>query len=467
MMDKPLHVLILAGGSGTRLWPLSREEMPKQFLSVCGDSLTLLQRTASRMTAMTAPERLRVVASGRWKPLINHQLAGIGLKGSVVIEEPEGKNTAPAIALGVARIVLEGAGDDDLVLVCPSDHIIRDEAEFFRAAEMAAAAASEGSLVTFGIKPTSPETGFGYIKTFKTSRPWLDVDMFVEKPDENTARGYLESGDYYWNGGIFCFKISDIISAFNDYFPEIAPIFKAGREEMSRWFLASPPQSIDYAIMEKARNIACVPLDAGWSDVGSWDAVYDNSQRDESENATVGNVRLQGGRNNLVVGYDRLICGVDLDSMIVIDTPDAIFVSPRGSSQKLRNVVRDLSEAHYEEVSEAPVSARQWGVYNILSKGPRQKIKRLEVSPGKSLSLQYHMHRSEHWVVVSGTARVTVHAIGDADTAKPRLVHEGESVFVPKGYVHRLENPGKVPLEIIEVQIGEYVGEDDIVRTAD
>jgi mannose-1-phosphate guanylyltransferase/mannose-6-phosphate isomerase len=406
--------------------------MPKQFLSVCGDSLTLLQRTALRMTAMTAPERLRVVASARWKPLIDHQLAGIGLKGSLVIEEPEGKNTAPAIALGVARTVRDGAGDEDLVLVCPSDHIIRDEAAFSGAVEVASEAASEGSLVTFGIKPASPETGFGYIKTLKTSHPWLDVDMFVEKPDENTARGYLESGDYYWNGGIFCFRVSDIITAFNDYFPEIAPIFNADLDDLHRWFMISSPQSIDYAIMEKARNIACVPLDAGWSDVGSWDAVYDNSPRDESENATVGNVWLQGGRDSLVVGYDRLICGVDLDSMIMIDTPDAIFISPRGSSQKLRNVVRELSEAHCEEVSEAPTSARQWGVYKVLSKGPRHKIKRLEVSPGRSLSLQYHMHRSEHWVVVSGTASVTVCAIGDENAARSRLVHEGESVFVPK-----------------------------------
>jgi mannose-1-phosphate guanylyltransferase/mannose-6-phosphate isomerase len=405
-----------------------------------------------------------VVASGKWKPLINHQLAGIGLEGSFIIEEPEGKNTAPAIALGVAEIVLDGAAGDDLVLVCPSDHIIRDGTAFERSVEMAAKAASAGNLVTFGIKPVSPETGFGYIKTVKTSRPWLDVDMFVEKPDENTARSYLESGDYYWNGGIFCFRVSDIISAFVDYFPEIAPIFNVGRDDLPRWFMASPPQSIDYAIMEKARNIACVPLDAGWSDVGSWDAVYDNSPRDENENATVGNVRLQGGCDSLVVGYDRLICGVDLDSMIVIDTPDALFISPRGSSQKLRDVVKDLSEAHCEEVSEAPTIARRWGVYKVLSKGPRRKIKQLEVSPGKSLSLQYHMHRSEHWVVVRGTARVTVCAIGDENTEKPRLVHEGESVFVPKGYVHRLENPGKVPLEIIEVQIGEYVGEDDIER---
>ncbi|MDR1885039.1 MAG: mannose-1-phosphate guanylyltransferase/mannose-6-phosphate isomerase [Synergistaceae bacterium] len=463
-MTEKLHVLILAGGSGTRLWPLSREEMPKQFLSVCGLELTLLQQTASRMAAIASPDRLHVVASGKWKPLINHQLAGIGLTGELVIEEPEGRNTAPAIALGVASLMQDGASVDDLVIVCPSDHIIRDEAEFSRAVKLAEGAASAGSLVTFGIKPTSPETGFGYIKTIKTSNAWLDVDHFVEKPDARTAEGYLESGDYYWNGGIFCFRISDIVGAFSDYFPEISPIFNADRGDLSRWFLASPSQSIDYAIMEKVRNIVCVPLDAGWSDVGSWDSVFDNSPRDGSNNATAGNVRLQGGRESLVVGHDRLICGVDLDSMIVVDTPDALFISPRGSSQKLRDVVRGLSDSNCDEVSEAPLSARQWGVYKVLSKGARHKIKHLEVSPGRSLSLQYHLHRSEHWVVVRGTARVTVFRIGDDGASTPRLIHEGESVFVPKGYMHRLENPGKVPLEIIEVQIGEYVGEDDIER---
>jgi mannose-1-phosphate guanylyltransferase/mannose-6-phosphate isomerase len=414
--------------------------------------------------ALSDPDHIHIIASGKWRALINYQLGGIGISGDVVIDESEGRNTAPAIALGTTQLLRDGAESDDIVLICPSDHIIRDEAEFANAVRIAMEAASEGNLVTFGIKPLSPETGFGYIKTVKTGRTWLDVDQFVEKPDLDTARTYIESGDYYWNGGIFCFRISDIIAAFTDYFPEGAAIFNANQDDVARCFMASPKESIDYAIMEKARNIACVSLDAGWSDVGSWDAVYDNSPHDENENATVGNVKLQGGRNNLIVGNDRLICGVDLDSMIVVDTPDALFVSPRGSSQKIRDVVRDLSESNYDEISEAPISARQWGAYRVLSKGTRHKIKRLEVSPGCSLSLQYHMHRSEHWVIVSGTAKVLVYNHGEEITVREKLVHEGESVFVPKGYLHRLENPGKIPLEIIEVQIGEYVGEDDIVR---
>jgi mannose-1-phosphate guanylyltransferase/mannose-6-phosphate isomerase len=293
------------------------------------------------------------------------------------------------------------------------------------------------------------------------------VDSFVEKPDLDTAKSYMESGNYYWNGGIFCFGIGNIVRAYEDYFPEGARIFGAEPEDMKKWFLSSPVESIDYAVMEKARNIACVPLDAGWSDVGSWDAVYENSPLDERRNAAVGNVSLHGGGNSLVIGGERLVCGVDLDSMIVVDTPDALFVAPRGASQKLRGIVGELTRSHRDEIVEAPVSARPWGTYRVLSKGERHKIKRIVVSPGGRLSLQYHMHRSEHWVVVKGAARVVIYDHGENDAAKEQLVHEGESVFVPKGFLHRLENPGRIPLEIIEVQIGEYVGEDDIERVKD
>ena len=467
MSSVNVYTLILAGGSGTRLWPLSRDEMPKQFLSVCGHQQTLLQQTAARLLSVVSPDSLYVIASSRWKPLINHQLMGIGLKDGRVIEEPEGRNTAPAIALGIAELLHRGAADEDVVLVCPSDHLIADENAFVQAIEVAKRAACEGNLVVFGIKPTGPETGFGYIKTQNSLKEWLVVDSFVEKPNEETARGYIESGDYYWNGGIFCFRISDMISAIAEYFPESAPIFNGDYREIIHSFLASPKESIDCAVMERARNIVCVPLDAGWSDVGSWDAVYENSIRDEQNNAMVGDVVLYDARDNLIVGHDRLICGIDLDSMIVIDTPDALFIAPRGSSQKLRSVVKNLSDAGRDEVREAPMNARPWGTYRVLSKGERHKIKRIEVDPGKRLSLQYHMHRSEHWVVVQGTARVLVCDHGEECNTKEILVHEGESVFVPKGKLHRLENPGKIPLEIIEVQIGEYVGEDDIARIFD
>ena len=459
--------LILAGGSGTRLWPLSRGEMPKQFLAVCGDKLTLLQRTVVRLLPTAPKENIKVVASGKWRPLINHQLSSVGLSGSFVIEEPEGRNTAPAIALGIAELINSGASPDDLVLICPSDHLIRDEGSFIRAIGEAKRAARNGQLVTFGITPTSPETGFGYIKTSKGEHSWLSVDSFTEKPNREDAERYLESGSYYWNGGIFCFRVSDAISAFCKYLPESSPIFDAKEDELNEFFMQIPKNSIDYAIMEHANNIACIPLDAGWSDVGSWDAVYENSPHDESGNACIGNAELNGGSESLIIAHDRLVCGVDLESMIVVDTPDALFISPRGSSQKLRDVVKQLHESGHEEVTEAPMSARPWGTYRVLSKGERHKIKRIEVAPGRRLSLQYHLHRSEHWVVVQGTARVTICALEEGTKQNEILLHEGESFFVPKGKLHRLENPGRIPLEIIEVQIGEYVGEDDIIRAED
>jgi mannose-1-phosphate guanylyltransferase/mannose-6-phosphate isomerase len=446
---------------------MSREEMPKQFLALCGDDKTLLQRTALRLLSVVGKDRLRVVASGRWRALVAHQILSIGMNGDFIIEEPEGRNTAPAIALGMAQLLLSGASPDDTVLVCPSDHLIKDEENFRQAVRVAMGAAYAGNLVTFGIKPTKPDTGFGYIKTETTANPWLAADEFVEKPDLKTAADYIESGDYYWNGGIFCFRLSDMISAFETHFPEGASIFGAEREHIVSHFLSAPKQSIDYAVMEKARNIACVPLDAGWSDVGSWDSVYENSPRDKKNNAATGDIFLSGGMDNLIIGSDRLICGVDLDSMIIVDTPDALFISPKGSSQKLRDVVKVLSDAGRDEVRESPVSARPWGTYRVLSKGDRQKIKKIEVVPGKRLSLQYHVHRSEHWIVVKGVARVTICDHGENTQGKEIFVHEGESIFVPKGKLHRLENPGKIPLEIIEVQIGEYVGEDDIERVDD
>ncbi|MDR1580407.1 MAG: mannose-1-phosphate guanylyltransferase/mannose-6-phosphate isomerase [Synergistaceae bacterium] len=462
-----IYALILAGGSGTRLWPLSREEMPKQFLAVCGSEYTLLQQTVRRMLRLTDIDRLRVIASGKWHPLVTHQLSCMGIDRDYVVEEPEARNTAPAIALGIASLIGGGADDGDIVLVCPSDHIIASEAVFREAVFGAAEAAAAGNIVTFGIKPTSPETGFGYIKTSETGERWLAVDSFVEKPDLDTAKSYIESGNYYWNGGIFCFSIGSMVNAYNDYFPEGARIFSAEAEDTKKCFLSSPIESIDYAVMEKARNMACIPLDAGWSDVGSWDAVYENSPLDERRNASVGNVSLHGGGNSLVIGEERLICGIDLDSMIVVDTPDALFIAPRGASQKLRGVVGELARSHHDEIVEAPTSARPWGTYRVLSKGERHKIKRLSVSPGGRLSLQYHMHRSEHWVVVKGTAKVVIYDHGEECEARERLIHEGESVFVPKGCLHRLDNPGRIPLEIIEVQIGEYVGEDDIKRVSD
>lgn len=465
-----IHALILAGGSGTRLWPLSREEMPKQFLSLCGQTQTLLQSSVNRLCPLVSKDDFWVVASDCWRSLVIQQLTSFGFDADHFIDEPEGRNTAPAIAFAIASMILRGVSVDDFLLVCPSDHIIADIEAFQRAVSDAVESASAGNLVVFGVKPTAPETGFGYVKVKKElpiGGVGCAVDSFVEKPTADVAEQYLASGNYYWNGGLFCFRIKDMMQAMTMHYPESKALFDASMDTVRDLFLMLPKLSIDYAVMEKATNIVCVPLDAGWSDVGSWSAVYENSVSDDAGNVLAGDVILQGSKGNMVIAPDRLVCGVDIEDMVVVDTPDALFISPRSSSQKLRSIVDVLKECDRKELRESVSSARPWGRYTILADGDRHKIKRIVVEPGKRLSLQYHVHRSEHWIVVQGTARVMILYPGETPSDAARFLHEGESVFVPKGRLHRLENPGKIPLEIIEVQIGEYVGEDDIVRVDD
>jgi mannose-1-phosphate guanylyltransferase/mannose-6-phosphate isomerase len=458
-----LHVLILAGGSGTRLWPLSREELPKQFLPLVGER-TLLQETVLRLVPLASAQSVRVVAGREWQALVRHQVGGIlSREADPVIIEPVGRNTGPAIALGLASLrETASAAEDDIVLVCPSDHVIRDRDAFVRSVRIAIDAAEKGALVTFGIVPDGPETGYGYMECGpeEESGGVRPVLRFVEKPSLEAAEAYLKSGRYLWNGGMFCFRLGRMASDLNRHVPEIGALCEAGLGALLDGFESLPSVSIDYAVMEKADDVAAVPLQAGWSDVGSWDAVYRALPADEDGNAVRGNVRLIGGRDNLLYGNHRLIFGVDLHDMLVVDTPDALFVAPRGSSQKVREVVRELKKEGRREVVEAPVNARPWGTYETLGQASRYRIKRIVVEPGARLSLQYHHHRSEHWVVVRGTAQVNL-------DGSESMLYEGQSCFVPKGTPHRLSNPGKVPLEIIEVQNGEYVGEDDIVRLDD
>ncbi len=457
-----LHVLVLAGGSGTRLWPLSREELPKQFLPLVSER-TLLQDTVTRLVPVASPGSIRVVAGREWQALVRHQLRGIlPSQPDPVVVEPVGRNTCAAIALGLSSLrEKSGASEDDLVLVCPSDHVIRDRDAFAGAVREAAEAAGEGFLVTFGIVPKAPETGYGYMECEETGRKSArKVLRFVEKPSLETAEGFVGSGRHLWNGGMFCFRVDRMERDLRLHAPQVAALYDAGLEALLDGFGSLPAVSIDYAVMEKADRVAAVPLDAGWSDVGSWDSVYEALPADESGNAVKGNVRLSGGSGSLLYGDHRLVFGVDLHDMLVVDTPDALFVAPRGSSQKVREVVRRLKEEGRREVAEAPVNARPWGTYETLGQSSRYKIKRIVVEPGARLSLQYHHHRSEHWVVVRGTALVGL-------DGSESMVYEGQSCYVPKGTPHRLSNPGKVPLEIIEVQNGEYVGEDDIVRLDD
>jgi mannose-1-phosphate guanylyltransferase/mannose-6-phosphate isomerase len=457
-----LYTLILAGGSGTRLWPLSREELPKQFLHLTNHS-TLLQNTVARCLAFTDPSRLFVVAGRDWGALVEHQVRQVASPvTNPVVTEPCGRNTCPAVALGLSFLLERcGAAMEDPVLICPSDHVIKDTDAFSAAVGKAVEAAGEGRICTFGVVPRSPETGFGYIHAQDMNDGGYGIaEEFVEKPDTEKAVRYVEDGSYYWNSGMFLFRIGDMVEAMKRYIPQIGEAAVQGYDHLLAAFPDLPSISLDYAVMEKLEGTAMVPLDAGWSDVGSWDAVYDISGKDGSNNAIHGEALLAGSSDNLMFSRERLLVGVDLHDMLVVDTPDALFVAPRGSSQKVRDIVGELKKLGRKEASVAPESARPWGTYKILTDGERYKIKKIAIDPGKRLSLQYHRHRSEHWVVVEGTAFVTL-------DGKALFVHEGESVFVPKNSLHRLANPGKTPLEIIEVQNGDYLGEDDIVRIED
>lgn len=463
-MNPNLHVLVLAGGSGTRLWPHSREDLPKQFLSLGGDH-TLLEETLRRLGRITRPENLSVIVGSRWSALVRQQASrvfpGTGLR---LVEEPCARNTAPAIALGLAALRDFGVIDDDLVLVCPSDHVIRDEDAFSAAVGEASRAAVAGYLTVFGIVPDRPDTGFGYVRMAKepmeTGIPWAPVERFVEKPDLETAQSYLDEGNYLWNGGMFLFRLGDMAAEISGQVPEIGRLLERGYRAIADEFHRLPSISIDYAVMEKAGKVAAVPLAAGWSDLGSWDAVYAEAGKDERRNAVSGDVLLRESCGSLVMADGRLVVGIGVEDLIIIDTADALFVAPRGCSQKVRDAVRLLREGDRKEAVEPTSSVRPWGTYRVLSEGERFKIKHIMVEPGRRLSLQYHHHRTEHWVVVRGTALVTV---GE----DRKYIHEGESIFVGRNDRHRLENPGKVPLEIVEIQNGEYLGEDDIVRLDD
>jgi mannose-1-phosphate guanylyltransferase/mannose-6-phosphate isomerase len=475
-----VYGLILAGGSGVRLWPKSREELPKQFLSLRQGN-TLLQVTVTRMLHVLPKERLYAVAGGKWRALVSYQAREAAfVPEDFLIAEPAARNTAPAILLGCEALREKGMANHDVVIVAPSDHLVKDMNAFAQALRRAITAAEEGFLATLGIAPTRPDTGYGYIQCRapedsegqnerddqKTSPPdpaCFEVEGFIEKPSLELAERYVkgtEGSRYFWNGGIFVFTPATLYRELEQTAPDLYEITRKGYKALSENFEALPSISFDYAVMEKAQQVAMVELDAGWSDVGSWDALYEVLDKDGFYNSRIGDVLLQGSERCLVDSRNRLTAMVDVEDLIVVDSPDALFISKRGSSQKVRNIVEDLKNRVRKEAVQAMESARPWGSYAILCEEERFKIKRLVISPGKRLSLQYHHHRSEHWVVVRGTAHVAI-------DEKEQFVHEGESVFIPKNARHRLANPGKVPLEIVEVQGGEYLGEDDIVRLDD
>jgi mannose-1-phosphate guanylyltransferase/mannose-6-phosphate isomerase len=457
-----MKAVILAGGSGTRLWPVSRYGFPKQFVKL-GGGKSLLCQTVERLSAVVPLKDIFVITNEAYRFHVQEDLRSVSPDiGGNMILEPVGRNTAPAIAL-VMKYCQEKlkCGRDEVIFICPSDHIIQPVEKFAEYARQAEAAARAGSIVTFGVKPGRPETGYGYIKKGSKTNGVYKVAKFAEKPDLKTAQKYLKAGDYYWNSGMFAFTIETMLAEFRAYAPEISRRMPQTLAKMTSDFKNMPSISIDYAVMEKSRKAAVLPIDLLWSDVGSWDSLPEVIKPDPDGNVKVGDVLALDTQKTIVMGEGRLISTVGLKDLIIIDTPDALLIARRGQAQRGKEVVETLRAKNRKEGVDHLTVYRPWGYFVILEEGPRYKIKRIVLKPGQKVSHQMHFHRSEHWVVVKGVAKVTV------GKGKAVLVRENESTYVPQGASHRLENPGKVPLELIEVQNGEYVGEDDIVRLED
>jgi mannose-1-phosphate guanylyltransferase/mannose-6-phosphate isomerase len=471
-----LQPVILCGGSGTRLWPLSREQYPKQLLVLNGDK-TLLQATARRVDkSLTIAGRVLppiVVANEDYRFITAEQLRQTGVVPATIVLEPAGRNTAPALTL--AALIALQAGDDPVMLVMPADHIISDSRAFCAAVTQGFSYAEAGQLVTFGIKPTHPETGYGYIHAgavLAGQQGARLINAFVEKPDATTAADYLASGGYLWNSGIFMMRASvwlaqlsttqpDIVSACRSSFAARSvdqDFLRIGKEA----FAACPADSIDYAVMEKlAEGMGVVfPLAAGWSDVGAWDALWQLGDKDTDNNVLQGDVMAVATRGTLAISKSRLVALVGLEDVVVVETPDAVLVANKNHMQRVKDIVARIKREGRTEANAHRKIYRPWGYYDSIDAGGRFQVKRIVVNPGAALSLQMHHHRAEHWIVVQGTARVT-------RGEETFLVAENESTYIPIGTKHRLENPGKVALEMIEVQSGAYLGEDDIVRFED
>ena len=465
-----IHPVILCGGTGSRLWPISRQMFPKQFLPLVGER-TMLENTALRVSGpdFAAPF---LVANEEYRFIVAEQMRQCGVETAEIFLEPFGRNTAPAAAL--AALTIAAKSPEALMLLMPSDHIIANERAFIDAVHLAAEAAYGGAIVTFGITADHAETGYGYIRAAEPLSPASQVchvDRFAEKPDRATAEAYVAAGDYYWNSGIFLFQVKTFIEELERLQPEILSTCRAALKGAKRdldfcrldaeAFGDSPSLSIDYAVMEHTRLAAVVPVSMGWSDVGAWDALWDVGDTDVDRNVVRGDVIVEGAKNCYARSDDKVLTAlVGVEDLIVVVTDDAVFVSHRDRAQDVKAVVERLKAAGRPEGVFHSTVYRPWGSYRSIDHGNRFQVKQISVTPGAKLSLQHHHHRAEHWIVVEGTARVTC---GESSF----LLHENQSTYIPIGSVHRLENPGKIPLRLIEVQSGGYLGEDDIVRLED
>jgi mannose-1-phosphate guanylyltransferase/mannose-6-phosphate isomerase len=459
--------VILSGGAGTRLWPLSRELYPKQLLPLVGAS-TMLQETVRRLEGLDATAPI-VVSNEAHRFLVAEQLREIGCQPRAIVLEPKGRNTAPAVALA-AHAALAADEGDPLLLVLPADHLIGDIAAFHAAVQIAAVAARDGALATFGVLPKSPETGYGYIRRGRAEGEFYRIAQFVEKPDAARAQAYLASGEYYWNSGMFLFRARRYLEELEKWAPDIASVVRSSFASATRdldftridagVFDACRSESIDYAVMEKTEDAVVIPLDAGWSDVGSWSSLHDACEHDDQGNTLRGDVIVDNTHDSYIYSESRLVATVGLRDFVVVETKDAVLVAPKDQAHDVKKLVERLkADRRYEHAIHREVF-RPWGSYDNVDAGQRFQVKRLAVKPGGILSLQMHHHRAEHWVVVSGTAKIT-------RGEETFLLEENQSTYIPIGVQHRIENPGRIPLHIIEVQSGAYLGEDDIVRFDD
>lgn len=456
-----MKIVILAGGSGTRLFPLSRACHPKQFLHVAGEK-SLFQQTIIRFLEFINAEDIIILTNSNYLFTVEKELNEIDAGNAHIICEPMGRNTAPAIALAISYCLDKLRCDsDEVLLVTPSDHLVQPKDTFQRLVLSGKQLAKKQYIVTLGIVPTKPETGYGYIRRGKLVENGYTVDSFKEKPSRETAEKYINSGEYYWNSGMFMFCIDTMKQELQKFNPDIAGGMNQGYTYLMETFGNLPDISIDYAVAEKSDKMAVLPMDnIYWNDIGSFDAISEVFS-DENGDVLAGDLCLENCKNTMILGgNDRLICGIDLDNLIVVDTPDALLVAKKGETQKVKNIVNQLKADKRKEVYENVTMHRPWGSYTVLAEGEGYKVKRITVNPGQKLSLQLHYHRSEHWTVISGTGKCTL-------DDKTVIFQENESTYIPIGVKHRLENPGKIPLAIIEVQNGKYLGEDDIVRFDD